>query len=31
MQVPENFDIIVDFIENIWNFGVAMKRSENRI
>ena len=22
---------IVDFIENIWNFGVAMKQSENRI
>ena len=22
--------IIVDFTENIWNFGVAMKQSENR-
>ena len=29
-QMPENF-MIVGFIENIWNFGVAMKWSGNRI
>ena len=28
--MPEN-KIILDFIEKIRNFGVAMKRSENRI
>ena len=25
------FTIIVDVLENIWNFGIAMKQSENRI
>ena len=23
--------IVVDFLENIWNFGIAMKQSESRI
>ena len=27
----ENFDHIADFRENVWNFDVAMKWSENRI
>ena len=28
---PSILTIIFDFIENIWNFRVAIKRSENRI
>ena len=27
---PFDFHIF-DFLENVWNYGVAMKRSENRI